>query len=95
MACDNCLDNEFYQDKAEHFLIDYGIPINVSKQILKVLYNSLNDCNINCCNNIFKFPLYTTTQRNDIEDLVPGVAIYNTTTNKLEVYDGTTWQQAW
>ena len=53
MACDNCLDNEFYQDKAEHYLQTYGIPINVSKQILKILYTSLDSCGLDCCDNIY------------------------------------------
>lgn len=40
------------------------------------------------------FPRMTTTQRDAIT-AVAGLAIFNTTTTKLEVYDGTTWQACW
>lgn len=40
------------------------------------------------------FPRMTTTQRDAIT-AVAGLAIFNTTTSKLEVYDGAAWQQCW
>lgn len=40
------------------------------------------------------FPRMTTTERNAIS-AVAGLAIFNTTTTKLEVYDGATWQACW
>jgi len=39
-------------------------------------------------------PRMTTTQRNAIT-AVAGLVIYNTTTNKLQCFDGTNWQDAW
>ena len=41
------------------------------------------------------FPRMTVTQRNAIVSPVAGLAIYNTTNNVLQVYDGSTWQSAW
>lgn len=40
-------------------------------------------------------PRMTTTQRNAISSPTAGLVIFNTTTIKMEVYDGTTWQAAW
>lgn len=40
-------------------------------------------------------PRMTTTQRDNISSPAQGLVIFNTTTTKLECYDGTTWQQAW
>jgi hypothetical protein len=40
----------------------------------------------------FLTPRMTTTQRNAITAPATGLMIYNTTTNKLECFDGTTWQ---
>lgn len=40
-------------------------------------------------------PRMTTTQRNAISSPATGLIIYNTTTTKLECYDGSTWQAAW
>ena len=37
-------------------------------------------------------PRMTTTQRNAISTPAPGLLIFNTTTNKLECWDGTSWQ---
>ena len=37
-------------------------------------------------------PRMTTTQRNVISPAVAGMVIYNTTTNKLNVYNGTAWE---
>ena len=37
-------------------------------------------------------PKVTTTQRNNLSDLVSGAVIYNTSTNKLQVYNGSAWQ---
>lgn len=51
MSCTDCLDNQFFTDKSQEFLTDHGIPVNVSKPILKILYHSLDDCGLNCCNN--------------------------------------------
>jgi hypothetical protein len=39
-------------------------------------------------------PRMTTTQRDAIT-AVAGLLIFNTTTTKMECYDGTTWQAAW
>ena len=36
-------------------------------------------------------PRITTTQRNALTGLVSGALIYNTSTNKLQVYDGSGW----
>jgi hypothetical protein len=40
-------------------------------------------------------PRMTTTQRDAISSPAAGLTIFNTTTTKLEVYDGSTWQAAW
>jgi hypothetical protein len=40
-------------------------------------------------------PRMTTTQRDAITSPPAGLTIFNTTTTKLECYDGTTWQAAW
>ena len=37
-------------------------------------------------------PRMTTTQRNALSNQTGGCMVYNTTTNKLQVYNGTTWQ---
>lgn len=42
----------------------------------------------------FLLPRMTTTQRDAIT-AVAGLVIFNTTTTKMECYDGTTWQAAW
>ena len=39
----------------------------------------------------FRPPSMTTTQRNLISSVVEGLQVYNTTTKKLEFFDGTTW----
>ena len=51
MSCTNCLDNQFFTELSQHYLTDHGIPVNVSKPILKILYHSLDECGLNCCNN--------------------------------------------
>ena len=51
MPCTDCLDNQFFTDLSQEFLTEHGIPVNVSKPILKILYHSLDECGINCCNN--------------------------------------------
>lgn len=40
-------------------------------------------------------PRMTTTQRDAISGVTAGGTIYNTTTNKTQTYDGTTWQDHW
>ena len=40
-------------------------------------------------------PVMTTAQRNAITSPATGLLLFNTTTGKLECYDGTTWQAAW
>jgi hypothetical protein len=40
-------------------------------------------------------PRMTTTERNAIATPVAGLVIFNTTTTKLECYDGSVWQAAW
>ena len=37
-------------------------------------------------------PKVTTTERGNLAGLAAGAIIYNTTTNKLQVYNGSTWQ---
>jgi hypothetical protein len=37
-------------------------------------------------------PRMTTTQRDAITSVPAGLMVYNTTTNKLNVYNGTTWE---
>ena len=36
-------------------------------------------------------PPYTTTERDALSSVTAGSIIYNTTTNKLQVYNGSTW----
>tara|TARA_Y100000992_G_scaffold99665_1_gene64565 strand:- start:484 stop:633 length:150 start_codon:yes stop_codon:yes gene_type:complete len=36
-------------------------------------------------------PPYTTTERDALSSLTAGAIIYNTTTNKLQVYNGSSW----
>lgn len=38
-------------------------------------------------------PQKTTTERGDINEPVEGALIWNTTTKRLNVYDGTDWQE--
>ena len=40
----------------------------------------------------FGFASYTTTARDLLSDLVAGQTIYNSTTNKLNFYNGSAWQ---
>jgi hypothetical protein len=40
-------------------------------------------------------PRMTTTDRNAIASPVAGLSIYNTTTNKIETWDGTVWNAHW
>lgn len=44
--------------------------------------------------NAFVFPSYTTAERTALT-AVAGQAAFDTTLNKLYVYDGTAWQAAW
>tara|TARA_R100001015_G_C4628976_1_gene189451 strand:+ start:277 stop:804 length:528 start_codon:yes stop_codon:yes gene_type:complete len=37
-------------------------------------------------------PKVTTTERNNLQSLVSGAFIYNTTLNKLQVYNGSAWE---
>lgn len=37
------------------------------------------------------WPKYTTTQRDALVGMIAGVTIYNTTTNKLNFYNGSDW----
>lgn len=53
MSCNTCLDSNFYNQKATYYLEEFNIPVNVSKQILKVLYTSLDSCGLDCCNGTF------------------------------------------
>jgi hypothetical protein len=39
------------------------------------------------------FPSLTTAQRDAISNPVAGFVLYNTTTNTLNVYNGTSWQE--
>lgn len=38
------------------------------------------------------FPRYTTTARNALTGVPTGLVIYNTTTNKLNFYNGSAWE---
>ena len=40
----------------------------------------------------FLFPKHTTTQRDAVASPVAGLAVYNTTTNKLNFYNGSAWE---
>jgi len=42
-------------------------------------------------NGTIGYPSYTTTQRNALTDLAAGQTILNSTTNKLNFYDGSGW----
>lgn len=46
------------------------------------------------CNKPFKFPSLTTTERDALTPAA-GWTIFNTTTSKVETYDGSTWQAHW
>ena len=37
-------------------------------------------------------PVVTTTQRNSISGMTKGAMVFNSTTNKLNVYSGTAWE---
>jgi hypothetical protein len=39
----------------------------------------------------FAAPSYTTTQRDAIPNKTVGMVLWNTTTSKLQVYNGSTW----
>ena len=41
----------------------------------------------------FQPPRYTTTERNAITNLREGQIIFNQTTSKLNVYNGTAWEE--
>ena len=43
----------------------------------------------------FLIPRMTTTDRNNISTPAVGLSIYNTTTNKIETWDGTVWNAHW
>ena len=43
----------------------------------------------------FLIPRMTTTNRNNISTPAVGLSIYNTTTNKIETWDGTVWNAHW
>lgn len=42
--------------------------------------------------NTFGFPSYTTAERDALTNIEAGTCIYNTTTNKLNFYNGSTWE---
>ena len=48
---------------------------------------------MNSTNSGFLPPRMTTTQRDAISNVVAGLVIYNTTTNKLNVYENSAWQE--
>ena len=39
----------------------------------------------------FPAPTYTTSERDALSSVTAGSIIYNTTTNKLQVYNGSSW----
>ena len=42
-------------------------------------------------NRFMILPKVTNLQRNNLNNLVSGAVVYNTSSNKLEYYDGTSW----
>lgn len=36
-------------------------------------------------------PTYTTSERDALSSLIAGMVIYNSTTNKLQCYNGSSW----
>lgn len=52
--CTQCLSPEFYNIKAQEYSTQ-GIPVNISKPILKILYEQLANCGLNCCENEIDF----------------------------------------
>lgn len=43
--------------------------------------------------NSWGFEAYTSAERDALTNLVAGMCIYNTTSNKLNFYNGTDWQE--
>lgn len=40
----------------------------------------------------FKFPFYSSAERDAMTDVEEGLTIYNVTSNKLQFYNGTAWE---
>ena len=69
-----------------------GINVTgVSTFTIKVNISELNVSGIATVSTAFYMPQYTTTDR-DAATFNEGAMIYNTTTKKMEFYDGTSWQ---
>ena len=39
----------------------------------------------------FPAPTYTTSERDALSSVIAGMVIYNSTTNKLQCYNGSSW----
>lgn len=39
----------------------------------------------------FPTPTYTTSERDALSSVIAGMVIYNSTTNKLQCYNGSSW----
>ena len=51
-----------------------------------------NDSGVSYSSNRFMiFPRVSTTNRGNLTGLIGGAVIYNTTVNRLELYNGTSW----
>lgn len=53
-TCTQCLNTEFYTNKAQEYA-EQGIPVTISKPILKILFEELAACGLNCCENEIDF----------------------------------------
>lgn len=57
--------------------------------LLNAVTADVNDLEVDT---VFKLPTHTTAQRDSkINPLVAGILIFNTSLNKVQVYDGTSW----
>ena len=55
--------------------------------------STLNVGNLNVSNNL-KIPSYTSTQRDNLSDVLTGDMIYNITEEEVQIFDGTAWTSA-
>ena len=67
---------QFANSKADELSNDYSLMETVSFASTGLFYP----------------PQYTTTTRNALTGISAGLVIYNTTTNKLNMYNGSTWE---
>jgi len=89
-------------DQAKSFLlinqysstIDFGSNNLRNANTISVGSTGISDCaalEVNSSTKGLMFPRMTTTQRDAITGIANGLAVYNTTTNKLQVYANGTW----